>query len=89
MKNIVLAMKESSLEQVGSHLAGTEWKTACSHINVITNLPRNDCTLPISFIVLSRLLFHLCSHINSPLDGSSKQLFQWLIHLKDSNNLKQ
>ena len=49
----------------------------------------NACFLLISFIVLSRLLFHLRSHINSPLDGSSKCLFQWLIHSKDSNSLKQ
>ena len=89
MKNIVLAMVESCLEQAGSDLAGTEWKTSRSHINVITNLRRNVCILLISFIVLSRLLFHLCSHINSPLDVRSKQLFQWLIHLNDSDNLKQ
>ena len=50
---------------------------------------RNVCILLISFIVLSCLFFHFRSHISSPLDGSSKCLFQWLIHLKDSNNLKQ
>ena len=89
MENIVLAMVESCLEQAGSHLAGTEWKSSWSHINIITNLRRNDCFLLIFFIVLFRLLFHLLSHISSPLDGSSKRLFQWLIHLKDSNSLKQ
>ena len=89
MKNIVLAMVESCPEQAGFHLAGTEWKTSWSYINAITNLLGNVCILLISFILLSRLLFHLRSLINSPLDGSSKQLFQWLIHLKDSNNLKQ
>ena len=89
MKYIALAMAESCLEQAGAHLAGTERERSRSHINVITNLRRNLCILLISFIVLYRLLFHLCSHINSPLDVRSKQLFQWLIHLNDSDNLKQ
>ena len=89
MKNITQAVAEPCLEQAGSDLAGTEWKTSRSHINVITILRRNVCILLISFIVLSCLFFHFRSHISSPLDGSSKCLFQWLIHLKDSNNLKQ
>ena len=59
MKNIALTVAESRLEQAGSHLAWTEWKRSRSHINVITNLQRSVCILLISFIVLSRLLFHL------------------------------
>ena len=80
-------MPESCLEQAGSHLAAIEWKTSRSHINVITNLWRNVCIFLISFIVLSCLLSHPRSHIN-PFQNS-KRLFQWLIHLKYIDNLKQ
>ena len=80
---------QEDIEQAGSHLAGTQWKTSWPHINVITNVRRNVCIFLILLIVLSGLLFHLRSYISSPLDGSSKRPFQWLVHLKDSNNLKQ
>ena len=40
-------------------------------------------------IVPSRLLSRPGFHINSPLHGCSKLIFQWLIHLKNSDNLKQ
>ena len=36
----------------------------------------------------SDLLCYSILLINSPLDGSSKRVFQWLIHLEHSNNLK-
>ena len=67
----------------------TEWETSRSHINVIKNLWRNGSILLILFIVASCLLSHPDSQINSPLDWSSKPVFQRLIHLKDSDNLKQ
>ena len=61
--------------------------------NVLVSFKRNNkfmkkCFI-LLFIALSRLVSHPCSHINSPLDGNLKHLFQRLIHLKDSDNLKQ
>ena len=67
----------------------TEWETSRPHINVTTNFWRNGSILLILFIVASCLLSHPGSHINNPLDWSSKPLFQWLTHLKNSDNLKQ
>ena len=66
-----------------------EWETSRPHISAITNLWRNGCILLILFIVPSYLLSHPGCYINSPLDGCSKPFFQRLIHLKDSDNLKQ
>ena len=57
IENIILAMPESRLEQTGSRLAKTRWKTSWLHINVTTNLWTNDYILLISFIVPSRLSY--------------------------------
>ena len=67
----------------------TEWETSRSHINVLTNWWRNGSILLILFIVVFCLLSHPGYHINSSLSWSSKPLFQRLIHLKNSANLKQ
>ena len=50
-------MPESRLEQAGSRLAETRWKTSWLHINLTTNLWTNDYNLLISFIVPSRLSY--------------------------------
>ena len=67
IENIVPAIPGYRLEQVESRLAGPARKTSWLHINVRTNLCRNDCSCLISSIVPSRLLSHPGSHISSPL----------------------
>ena len=57
IENIILAMPESRLEQTGSCLPETRWKTSWLHINVTTNLWTNDYNLLISFVVPSRLSY--------------------------------
>ena len=58
------------MEDIVLAVAGTECKTSWLHINVRSNLWKNDCSLLISFIVLSHLSPHPWSHINSPLRPS-------------------
>ena len=47
-------------------VTGTGWKPYRLHINVTTNLWRNDCSLLISLTVPSRLLSRPGSHKNNP-----------------------
>ena len=60
-------MPGSCLDQAGSSLDGTGWKTPQLHINVTANLWRNDCNSMVLSIVPSRLLSRPGFHINSPL----------------------
>ena len=59
MANVAPPMLGFLLEQARSCLGGAGQNTALLHINVITNLQRNDCDLMMLLIVPLHLLFHL------------------------------
>ena len=66
MENIVPVLPGSRLEQARSRLGLNGLKTPRSHIKITITLQRNDGSLLISFIVRSRFLPGLSSHIHGP-----------------------
>ena len=72
-------MPGSCLDQAGSSLDGTGWKTPQLHINVTANLWRNDCNSLVLSIVPSRLLSRPGFHINSPLAIPSQLSYKQLL----------
>ena len=89
MKNIALTVAESCLKKAGippssDRMEKISVSYKCNNKFTKKCLYSSDLLYRSVPLVVSSPLAY-----KQPLDGSSKRLFQWLIHSKDSDNLKQ